>query len=84
MSVHDRHVGAATLKRLRLSRGWSLTTMSRTIVDTAARLGQPLDANVTSVQRSVARWESTNAPILPAERYQLLLAHLYARDRAGQ
>ncbi|WP_201450945.1 MULTISPECIES: hypothetical protein [Streptomyces] len=84
MSAHDRNVGAATLKRLRLSRGWSLADTARAIISTATQLGQPLDASVASVQRSVARWESATAPILPGERYQLLLAHLYARGADGQ
>lgn len=83
MSAHDRHWGAATLKRLRLARGLSLASTARALIDTAARLGQPLDAGVASVQRSVARWEASTAPILPSERYQLLLAHLYARDIHG-
>lgn len=84
MSTHDRLVGAATLKRLRLARGWSLAGLARALVAQAAELGQPLDSTVTSVQRSVARWESSKAPILPGERYQLLLAHLYARDTDEQ
>ncbi|MEV8124125.1 hypothetical protein AB0P07_08420 [Streptomyces sp. NPDC085944] len=83
MSAHDRLVGAATLKRLRLARGWSLADTARAVIRTAADLGQPLDASVASVQRSVARWES-KAPVLPAERYQLLLAHLYARGPHGR
>ncbi len=36
-----------------------------------------------SVQRSVARWES-DRPVLPDARYQLLLAHVYARDTGGR
>ncbi|MFF9172446.1 MULTISPECIES: hypothetical protein [unclassified Streptomyces] len=84
MSTHDRAVGAATLKRLRKARGWSLADLARAILGTATDLGQPLDANLASVQRSVARWESGKAPILPGERYQLLLAHLYAHDRDRQ
>ncbi|GAA2661325.1 hypothetical protein [Streptomyces vastus] len=84
MTAHDRRVGAATLKRLRLSRGWSLADTARAIIDAAARLGQPFGSSIASVQRAVARWESTTAPILPGERYQLLLAHLYARDLDGQ
>ncbi|MGW2708089.1 hypothetical protein ACWC4J_03700 [Streptomyces sp. NPDC001356] len=84
MSAHDRLVGAATLKRLRLARGWSLADLARAIIGTAADLGQPLDASVASVQRTVARWESRTAPILPGDRYQLLLAHLYARGADGQ
>lgn len=33
---------------------------------------------------TVARWESSNTSILPSDRYQLLLAHLYARGTDGQ
>ncbi|MGW3627525.1 hypothetical protein [Streptomyces sp. NPDC000880] len=84
MTAHDRRVGAATLKRLRLSRGWSLADTARVLIDAASRLGQPLGTSVASVQRSVARWESATAPILPGERYQLLLAHIYARGPDGQ
>lgn len=84
MNAHDRRVGAATLKRLRLSRGWSLADTARAIIHTASRLGQPLGSSIASVQRSVARWESSTAPILPGERYQLLLAHVYARGFDGQ
>ncbi|MFC5659096.1 hypothetical protein [Streptomyces nogalater] len=83
MSTHDRLVGAAMLKRLRLACGWSLAGLARALVAKAAELGQPLDSTVTSVQRSVARWESSRAPTLPGERYQMLLAHLYARDTDG-
>ncbi|MGW5863268.1 hypothetical protein ACWFRJ_13990 [Streptomyces sp. NPDC055239] len=84
MSAHDRLIGAAALKRLRLSRGWSLAGTARAIADMASRLGHPLDASLASVQRSVARWECAAAPILPSERYQLLLAHIYVRGSAGQ
>ncbi|MEV0617539.1 hypothetical protein AB0I81_29755 [Nonomuraea sp. NPDC050404] len=84
MSTHDRLTGAAMLKRLRRSRGWSLADTARALADTAAQLGQPFDTSISSVQRSVARWESSKGPTLPDERYQLLLAHLYARDGRGQ
>ncbi|MFI8169766.1 hypothetical protein ACIGAN_25895 [Streptomyces sp. NPDC085931] len=84
MNAHDKRVGAATLKRLRLARGWSLADTARAIISQARRLAQPLDASSASVQRSVARWESSTRPILPGERYQLLLAHLYARGTDGQ
>ncbi|MCG0284426.1 hypothetical protein [Streptomyces sp. PSAA01] len=75
--------GAAALKSLRRTRGWSLADTARALIDTARRLGQPLDSSVPSVQRSVARWESAKHPILPSDRYQLLLAHLYARGTDG-
>lgn len=83
MSEHDRHLGAAALKRLRRSRGMSLADTARALIDVATRLGQPLGSSVASVQRAVARWESAR-PILPSERYQLLLAHLYARRPGGE
>lgn len=84
MSADGRLVGAATLKRLRLARGWSLAGLARAVIGKAGALGQPLDAGVLSVQRTVARWESSKAPILPGDRYQLLLAHLYACGADGQ
>ncbi|MEU2070185.1 hypothetical protein [Streptomyces anulatus] len=78
-----RAAGAATLKRLRHSRGLSLAGVARALTRTAVALHQPRLPAVASVQRSVARWESAT-PTLPDERYQLLLAHLYARTPAGQ
>ncbi|MER7363262.1 hypothetical protein [Nonomuraea wenchangensis] len=84
MSAHSRLTGAAMLKRLRRSRGWSLANAAQALVDMAVRLGQPFDTSIASVQRSVARWESNTSPIVPSERYQLLLAHLYAHDARGQ
>ncbi|MEV2194676.1 hypothetical protein AB0I02_27360 [Streptomyces phaeochromogenes] len=48
MTAHDRRVGAATLKRLRLSRGWSLADNARALIDAASRLGQPLGSSVAS------------------------------------
>ncbi|MGW6718840.1 hypothetical protein [Streptomyces sp. NPDC054995] len=79
----NRAAGAATLKRLRHSRGLSLAGVARALSQIADALHQPRLPAVASVQRSVARWESA-APTLPDERYQLLLAHLYARTPAGQ
>ncbi|MEU3881992.1 hypothetical protein [Streptomyces californicus] len=79
----NRAAGAATLKRLRHSRGLSLAGVARALSQIAVSLRQPRLPAVPSVQRSVARWESA-APTLPDERYQLLLAHLYARTPAGQ
>ncbi|UNO42215.1 hypothetical protein [Streptomyces sp. MST-110588] len=83
MSTQDQRVGAAVLKRLRLSRGWSLSDMAKALIDTASGLGLPALPGVTSVQRSVARWESATGFSLPGERYQLLLAHVYARTSSG-
>ncbi|MFE9486037.1 hypothetical protein ACFYNF_06260 [Streptomyces sp. NPDC006641] len=70
-------VGAAALKRLRVRRGLSLADMARALTQIAQDLGMPRLPQVASVQRSVARWESKSAT-MPDERYQLLLAHLYA------
>ncbi|MFK4185902.1 hypothetical protein ACI2L4_18050 [Streptomyces sparsogenes] len=83
MSTREMLLGAAALKSLRKARGWSLADTSRALIATARRLGQPLDSSAASVQRSVARWESATRPILPSERNQLLLAHLYARGADG-
>ncbi|MFI7239591.1 hypothetical protein [Streptomyces cyaneofuscatus] len=79
----NRAAGAAALKRLRHSRGLSLAGAARALSQIAVALHHPLLPAVASVQRSVARWESAK-PTLPDERYQLLLAHLYARTPAGQ
>ncbi|HEV7451683.1 MAG TPA: hypothetical protein VGO16_09920 [Pseudonocardiaceae bacterium] len=39
---------------------------------------------LSSLQRSIARWESTASPTVPGERSQLLLAHLYACNGSGE
>ncbi|MES9587832.1 MULTISPECIES: hypothetical protein [unclassified Streptomyces] len=75
--------GAATLKRLRHRRGWSLADVARGLTQIAVHLHHPRLPAVANVQRSVARWESAT-PTLPDERYQFLLAHLYARTPSGQ
>lgn len=80
MSAHERRIGATILKRLRHGRGWSLADLARALCAIADELGQPLSTSRASVQRSVARWESGAAATVPGERYQLLLAHLYAID----
>ncbi|MBL1118827.1 hypothetical protein JK364_41670 [Streptomyces sp. 110] len=84
MNVRDRQLGAAALKRLRLSRGWSLAGAARAIAQAAEQLGRPLEVDTASVQRCVARWESPRSAILPGDRYQLLLAYVYARTPGGQ
>lgn len=35
-------------------------------------------AALPTIQRSIARWENEDNPVCPGERYQLLLAHIYA------
>ncbi|WP_306965881.1 hypothetical protein [Streptomyces afghaniensis] len=80
--MEDRAAGAAVLKRLRKRRGLSLAAVARALVQLAGDLHQPALPAVASVQRSVARWEAVK-PVMPDERYQLLLAHLYARTPGG-
>ncbi|WP_181800345.1 hypothetical protein [Streptomyces ipomoeae] len=80
--MEDRAVGAAALKALRKRRGLSLAALARALITLADELHQPALPAVTSVQRSVSRWEAAR-PTMPDERYQLLLAHLYARTPAG-
>ncbi|MFJ8852713.1 hypothetical protein [Streptomyces sp. NPDC102437] len=75
-------VGAAALKRLRTRRGLSLADAARALTQIAQDLGMPRLPQVGSVQRSIARWESKSGT-MPDERYQLLLAHLYAATPGG-
>ena len=69
------------MKRLRKRRGLSLLATAKALTDIATKLNQHLPA-LPSVQRTVARWE-TAKPTVPDDRYQLLLAHLYARNPSG-
>jgi transcriptional regulator with XRE-family HTH domain len=81
----DRETGARLLRQLRERRGWSWADLARALRDTARHLGMtsPMNQQVSSIQRTVARWESVSERTRPGERYQLLLAHLYARTPAG-
>ncbi|MFI9724497.1 hypothetical protein ACIHFE_33530 [Streptomyces sp. NPDC052396] len=85
MEVRSKATGAATLKLLRHRRGLSLAHMARSLLAQVPRTGLPRTAfpDVSGVQRSIARWESGKTAVLPSERYQLLLAHLYARTPSG-
>lgn len=47
-------------------------------------MGAVANAQLTSLQRNIARWESAASRTVPGERYQLLLAHLYARSGSGE
>jgi hypothetical protein len=60
----------------------SLAGAARALIELAAELRLPALPAVASVQRNVARWESPR-PHRPDDRYQLLLAHFYARTPAG-
>lgn len=81
----DRDVGARLLRQLREGRGWSWADLARALRDTARRLAVApfMDRQVSSIQRTVARWESVAERTCPGDRYQFLLAHLYARTRTG-
>ncbi|MEU9315740.1 hypothetical protein [Streptomyces sp. NPDC048295] len=78
----DNSTAGAALKRLRVRRGLSLADMARALTQIAQGLGVPRLPQIASVQRSLARWES-RSPTMPDERYQLLLAHLYATTPGG-
>ncbi|MBB4794943.1 hypothetical protein [Streptomyces nodosus] len=80
--MDDRATGAAALKRLRKRRGLSLAGLARALTGITQSLHQPSLPAVASIQRSVARSEAAK-PTMPDERYQLLLAHMYARTPAG-
>ena len=81
ITVADKAAAAVVMKRLRKRRGLSLLGAAKALTDIAAKLNQHLPA-LPSVQRTVARWE-TAKPTVPDDRYQLLLAHLYARNPSG-
>lgn len=85
MTTAESELGAAALRRLRESRGWSWTDVARALRDTARDLGMASPGNlpVASIQRSVARWESPTDRTKPGDRYQYLLARIYARTSTG-
>ncbi|MEJ3742807.1 hypothetical protein WEI85_05915 [Actinomycetes bacterium KLBMP 9797] len=80
----DRQEGKRQLRRLRERRGWSWADEARAIKAMARRLSLDwlTDVAVSSIRRTIARWESdrTTSPA-PDERYQRIL-HLYA-ERDG-
>ncbi|GAB3474589.1 hypothetical protein [Amycolatopsis cihanbeyliensis] len=81
----DRDTGARLLRQLREGRGWSWADLARALRDTARQLAVTslTHRQVTSIQRTVARWESGTERTSPGDRYQVLLAHLYARTPSG-
>ncbi|WP_447005876.1 hypothetical protein ACRAKI_05055 [Saccharothrix isguenensis] len=85
MTTAEGELGAATLRRLRESRGWSWTDLARVLRDTARDLGMasPGHLPVASIQRTVARWESPTDRTKPGDRYQYLLARIYAKTSTG-
>ncbi|MEV6639700.1 hypothetical protein [Amycolatopsis sp. NPDC051371] len=85
MTTIDRQSGALLLRHLRERRGWSWTDLARALRDTAQQLTVTslMNRHLASIQRAVARWESVSDRTSPGDRYQLLLAQLYARTPAG-
>lgn len=73
------------LRQLREARGWSWADLACALRETASELSITTvqQRRLASIQRAVARWESTAEPTGPGERYQYLLAHLYARTPTG-
>jgi transcriptional regulator with XRE-family HTH domain len=70
------------MRALRQRRGFSWQDEARALRDTARRLRIPVVANadLSTIQRTIARWESGASR--PSERYRLLLAHVFA-ERNG-
>ncbi|MFC5724931.1 hypothetical protein ACFP1Z_32780 [Streptomyces gamaensis] len=85
MARSDSVAGAAALRALRQRRGLSLAGCARALLEQARLLAHPPSRLPTTagLMRSLSRWEHHSAPVLPSERHQLLLAHLYARTPAG-
>lgn len=83
---NDRGTACRLLRQLREQRGWSWADQARALRAVADQLGVTTSAStqLSSLQRSIARWESTASRTVPGERYQLLLAQLYARNRFGE
>lgn len=76
----ERQSGPRLLKELRQERRWSWKEEARTLKGLAQQLGirRIAAAATTSIERSIARWESGDYEYRPDQRYQLLLAHAYA------
>ncbi len=83
---NDRGTACRLLRQLREQRGWSWADQARALRAVAEQRGVTASASaqLSSLQRSIARWESTASQTVPGERYQLLLAHLYARNGSGE
>ncbi|WP_084965916.1 hypothetical protein [Thermoactinospora rubra] len=81
MTEVDRRAAAHTLRSLRERRGWSWSDQARALKATARTLSITPVAHlsVASLIRTIARWEREDRPTAPGERYQLLLAYVFAR-----
>jgi hypothetical protein len=64
-----------------MRRGWSLSDLAHALVGAGRDLRVPHVPTAASVQRSVSRWEAGTA--VPDDRYQLLLAYVYATTPTG-
>ncbi|GII79113.1 hypothetical protein Sru01_40950 [Sphaerisporangium rufum] len=80
MTQKDRRATPRSLRLLRERRGWSWSDQARAIRDAARTLSiTPVARHgIASLVRTIARWESEDAPVIPGERYQLLLAYVFA------
>ncbi|MFF5264249.1 multiprotein-bridging factor 1 family protein [Actinomadura viridis] len=82
MSPGNRQA-AEQLRRLRTARGWSWDQLAVRLRDLARnlRFSRIGSNSVTSIKRTIARWEAGKSR--PGEQYQMLLAHAYARTPLG-
>lgn len=66
------------MRALRQRRGWSLLDEAKALREAARRRRMPTIAtgSLVTIKRTIARWE--NDAVRPAERYQLLLAEVFA------
>jgi tetratricopeptide (TPR) repeat protein len=73
------------LKQLRKDRGWSWKQQARVLRELAKKLKieRVAQADVASIERAIARWESGDYPYKLSGQYQLLLAHAYATSSSG-
>jgi hypothetical protein len=80
MTQTDRRATPRALRVLRERRGWSWADQARAIKDAARTLSVTAVAgmSVSSLVRTIARWESEGGAAIPGERYRLLLAYAYA------
>lgn len=79
----ERQAGAQALRRLRLARGWSWADQAGQLrkLARALRFARIGTASLTSIKRTIARWEGGTTT--PDEQYQTLLGHAYARTPLG-
>lgn len=83
MVTSGRKRGAHTMRVLRQHRGWSLLDEAKALRDAARRYRVPTIAAVglSTIKRTISRWE--NDGVSPGERYQFLLAHVFAEHNGS-